>query len=415
MGADVINMSLGTDVDLDTLHKMVNYATGQGVFVVASVGNEGSGDILYPARYAKGIGSTGSYLAGVGSVDLVDVKTVFSNYGIDAELFTPGEGIYTITRNDTEEAGVTNATGTSFSAPMVAGAITLALGESPSATTRQLIPTMLNNSARDVGPKNPGYPGQMGHGGLDVELFLDMLGYSAPALVKDALLLVDLPLSSADAFLEDRLALFGFDVTTVDDDAASAAMAAGKDLVLISQSISAANITDMFRDAAVPVITWEDALFDDMGMSSGVTGDVDGFDEISIATDHALAVGFSGDTPVYQGSKRLGYGTPGDGAITVATVPGQPEKAFVFAYEQGAMMVGMEAPAKRMGFFFQNDDVLAYDYRGVTLFDAAVLWASYDGSDHLVSFNLDVETRGSYQLEMRFSGEVLNLPDIEVH
>ncbi len=384
MGADVINLSLGTDVDLGSLKKMIEYATDHEDLVVASLGNEDSTDITYPARHAKNVGLN-NYLIGVGSVDQVDVKASFSNYGFEAELFTPGEGIYTVTRSDTEEALATNATGTSFSAPMVAGAVILALGESPANNQRQLIHNMLNVSAKDLEPGNPQYPGQIGHGGLNIERFLEMMQYDAPVPVMDALLVIDQPISSSDRFIEDRLELLGFGVTTIDDDAASSNAAAAMDVVVISHSVSSGDVNSIFRDVAVPVITWEDAIFDDMGMSTSARSDVDDYETVTIATEHPLAVGCDGDTTVYQGQERLAYGTPSSSAITVATVPGQPEKAVIFAYEGGAQMVGMEAPAKRMGFFFQNYNALKFDFRSVTLFDAAVLWSSYDGSVNVVA------------------------------
>ena len=89
MGADVINLSLGTDTDVAALQAMVDYATSQEIFVISSLGNAGNSDVTFPARYAKNSGNTGHYLIGVGSVGKGKKKSSFSNYGTSAELFAP--------------------------------------------------------------------------------------------------------------------------------------------------------------------------------------------------------------------------------------------------------------------------------------------------------------------------------------
>ena len=287
---------------------------------------------------------------------------------------------------------------------MVTGAIALALGEGPSAALVATLAGAVNSAAQDIESSNPQFVGQVGFGRLDIEAFLSQMGYVAPAPTRSALLVARLPLSASDQFIHDRLELLGFGVTTVGDSSSSTSQAGGKDLVVISQTVTAANVNSKFRDVAVPVLTWEDLLFDDMSMSSSTRGDVGGHDSVAIATDHPLAAGFSGDATVYLEARALAYGTPSAGAITVATVPGDANKAVIFAYEAGAGMVGMDAPAKRVGFFF-HDDVLAYDYRGATLFDAAVQWASYEGSDHVVAGqNTYLEAENYSALSGSFSG-----------
>ncbi|MCL1808144.1 MAG: S8 family serine peptidase [Clostridiales bacterium] len=50
-GADVINMSLGSYMDVQTMRDAVNYALAKGCLVVASAGNDGLSAVEYPARY----------------------------------------------------------------------------------------------------------------------------------------------------------------------------------------------------------------------------------------------------------------------------------------------------------------------------------------------------------------------------
>ena len=85
----------------------------------------------------------------------------------------------------------------------------------------------------------------------------------------------------------------------------------------------------------------------------------------------------------------------------MATVSGDPNKAVIFAYEAGAEMVGLTAPARRVGFFFQNYDENKYNFRGVNLFDAAVLWATQD--THFVGNSNYIEAEASSGFEGAFA------------
>lgn len=69
----------------------------------------------------------------------------------------------------------------------------------------------------------------------------------------------------------------------------------------------------------------------------------------------------------------MSWGRPGCGAIAIATVYGQPDKAAIFAYEKGATMdYAALAPARRVMFFLDNDTFVNLSPAGVALFDAAV-------------------------------------------
>jgi hypothetical protein len=69
-------------------------------------------------------------------------------------------------------------------------------------------------------------------------------------------------------------------------------------------------------------------------------------------------------------------GKPGLGAVIIATVRGEPEKASIFAYEKGATMNGeFLAPARRVSFFLWQDTFDQMRPEGLALFKAAVLWA----------------------------------------
>ena len=125
-GADVINLSLGTDEDSEVLNQMIAYAAERKVFVVASSGNTGDDRITYPARNAKSYGQAGTYLLSVGSVNAYSgYRSPFSTYGEALEFVAPGEYIYTAFPD--QQVGYWS--GTSFSAPMITGTLALMLAE----------------------------------------------------------------------------------------------------------------------------------------------------------------------------------------------------------------------------------------------------------------------------------------------
>jgi thermitase len=116
-GAKVLNMSFSRPTSSKELQIALNYATTRGLIAVASVGNEGTSSLRYPAAYDNVIG--------VASTNNEDVRSSFSNYGYkQTSLAGPGEGVIT-TYPWGSYAG---AWGTSFSTPLVSGTAALLAG-----------------------------------------------------------------------------------------------------------------------------------------------------------------------------------------------------------------------------------------------------------------------------------------------
>jgi hypothetical protein len=114
-GARVINMSFSLGSASPELQKALQTASSMGIICVASAGNDGQQILVYPAAYANVIG--------VASTDNSGVRSSFSNYGSVAALAAPGEQILSTYPGNRFAAGW----GTSFSAPMVSGAMSLLL------------------------------------------------------------------------------------------------------------------------------------------------------------------------------------------------------------------------------------------------------------------------------------------------
>lgn len=121
-GANVISMSFEVGQPSNALMAAIKYAQNKNVILVASAGNDSSGASVFPAGANR--------VFGIGSTTNSDVASVFSNFGSPDVLFAaPGEGVITTYPGGNYAAGW----GTSFSAPMVAGSVALALQRNNSA------------------------------------------------------------------------------------------------------------------------------------------------------------------------------------------------------------------------------------------------------------------------------------------
>ncbi|MFC3718588.1 S8 family serine peptidase [Deinococcus metalli] len=131
VGARVINLSLGSTSNSVALNTAISAALAQGVLVVNSSGNAGTQGIVYPGA---GLGTTfgvNSGLFAVGSVTLGLQKSAFTQYGANMSMTAPGELVLTTY----PDARLVKASGTSFAAPAVAGALALALSTGASSAS----------------------------------------------------------------------------------------------------------------------------------------------------------------------------------------------------------------------------------------------------------------------------------------
>jgi Subtilase family len=152
--ANVINMSFDTKTSSTELKNALDYANQLGLTCVASAGNDGAQEIVYPAALQSDVMG----VASVGPTTSTDgTRSSFSNYG-DSIVWVaaPGEQIVSTYPYSTYAAGW----GTSFSAPFVSGGAAL-LHALRSAITESESATATANAA-------PLTQTGMGHGRLDL-------------------------------------------------------------------------------------------------------------------------------------------------------------------------------------------------------------------------------------------------------
>ena len=116
--ANVMNMSFDFPTYSKEVATAIKYAQGQGVIAVASAGNDGKYELVYPGALPGVIN--------VASTSDQDTQSTFTNYGAPPVFMAaPGESIVTLYPWGTYAAGW----GTSFSTPFVAGTAALMMGQ----------------------------------------------------------------------------------------------------------------------------------------------------------------------------------------------------------------------------------------------------------------------------------------------
>jgi subtilisin family serine protease len=150
-GAQVVNMSFGTFTNSNAIRGSINYALSMNVTLTASGGNDNTTAPQYPAAYS-GVITTAA-------TDISDQKASFSNYGASIVVDAPGVnvilpypgGLYSV------------VSGTSFSAPAVAGTAALVRSLRANAVT-----SSITGAAVNIDSENPDYARQLGYGRIAV-------------------------------------------------------------------------------------------------------------------------------------------------------------------------------------------------------------------------------------------------------
>jgi hypothetical protein len=199
--------------------------------------------------------------------------------------------------------------------------------------------------------------------------------------IGNALLVVgNTTLNSVDNAIKTRLQNLGLNVVVKSATSATSGDATGKLVVVISDTVSPSNVNTKFRTAAVPVVTLDAQLFDDMGMTGTVSGTNFGTtsSQKSVTINdagHPMAAGLSGTVQVVSSNTTFAWGVPNSNAAKIATLTSNTSRATIFAYTSGAAMPGLTAPARRVGFFYTASSS-SLTTNGGLLFDNAIRWVA---------------------------------------
>jgi subtilisin family serine protease len=181
-GAQVINLSLGSSEASKLLQDAITDARQRGIVVVAAAGNDN--DEMKPQFPAN----MDEVLA-VAAIDLQSHKAPFSNFGSHIDVCAPGVKLISAYPNQ-REGGYAVWSGTSFAAPLVAAEAALVLSLEPTQTDAK---KLIEDTAVDIEPFNPGFAGKLGKGRID------------PLKALQSLHDTDRPLPFADIYSEIEL------------------------------------------------------------------------------------------------------------------------------------------------------------------------------------------------------------------
>ena len=158
-GATVINMSFSQTISSPSLATAIAYAVSKGAICVASAGNDGKPEVVYPAGLPS--------VVGVGSTNNDGIPSSFSNYGVPSVFMSaPGEALITTYPGNNYAA----VWGTSFSSALVSGAVAILGGVVPGIAYPQASTSLMHGE-----PVTP----TMGYSLLDVMAAIDFVNPSS--------------------------------------------------------------------------------------------------------------------------------------------------------------------------------------------------------------------------------------------
>ncbi|MFY0601834.1 MAG: S8 family serine peptidase [Cyclobacteriaceae bacterium] len=156
---DVINLSWGSTNTFGQFRQdVIDYAVlEKDLVIVAAGGNSGLDEDFFPASY--------NHILSVGWTNANDEKAASSTYSYFIDLMAPGVSITSTNSNNS----YSSSSGSSFAAPIVAGAAALARDVYPDYSAQQIMEVIrvTTDNIYDVG-SNSNYEGKLGSGRLNI-------------------------------------------------------------------------------------------------------------------------------------------------------------------------------------------------------------------------------------------------------
>jgi serine protease len=161
--ADIINLSLGSEIESAVLLSAIQDARGQGVIIIAAAGNGATDQPYYPAAYDETVS--------VSAVDYAANLAVYSSYGNTIDVAAPGGDMAADLNSDNHGDGVLSALGndgsgtikmiygfsqgTSVAAPHVSAVVALMKAVRPQLTPEELDGFLISGQiTNDIGDSN---------------------------------------------------------------------------------------------------------------------------------------------------------------------------------------------------------------------------------------------------------------------
>lgn len=159
--ADVINISLGTDMHDDYVREAIAAATKAGILVVASSGNDGCDCVVYPAHYPE--------VLAVGATDATGARADFSSWGQSVDIVAPGtDYLLPAWSVDSPVDGyLSGVAGTSFSSPLVAAVAANLKSHRPEASPLHLTAALRETADRSGVTYIDSHHDSFGYGRID--------------------------------------------------------------------------------------------------------------------------------------------------------------------------------------------------------------------------------------------------------
>lgn len=154
---NIINMSLSSNSPSLALENILDAANANGIITVAAAGNDAS-EINYPAAYENTIC--------VGAIDIDSNIAYFSSYGLQMDVAAPGVSVFSTYKSNTYKS----LSGTSMSAPHIAGLAALYLQKNPLGDLYDFRDFLIDSST-DLG--NPGHDVYYGYGLPDANALIE--------------------------------------------------------------------------------------------------------------------------------------------------------------------------------------------------------------------------------------------------
>lgn len=154
------------------------------------------------------------------------------------------------------------------------------------------------------------------------------------------------------------------------------------DVVVIPDNVSSSTVGDTYLGSAIPVVSYEEAITDDMKFTSTSFSTDTGETTVDVIdTSHPIVttLGLSGTETVYSSAESIRYldSNMASGGNIVLSSPGNSDRAALFTFDTGATLADSSTAAdRRVGLFFNNSWQSSWNTNLYNIIEASLKWAA---------------------------------------